>query len=62
MERTFGISEAAVMLNVSRKWIYDLVYTNQLRAEKCGGKWKIAKAEIMKRQRRLEEAEKLRTI
>jgi excisionase family DNA binding protein len=39
--RTIGIREAALKLNFSLKYIYDLVYTGKLPAEKIARQWRI---------------------
>jgi len=38
---TIGIAEAARKLNVTLKYIYDLVYSGKLPAQKSGKKWRI---------------------
>jgi excisionase family DNA binding protein len=40
-QKTLGIAEAARKLNVTLKYIYDLVYSGRLPAEKTGRKWRI---------------------
>jgi excisionase family DNA binding protein len=39
--KTVGIAEAARKLNVTLKYIYDLVYSGRLPAEKMGRTWRI---------------------
>ena len=39
--KTIGIAEAARKLNVTLKYIYDLVYSGKLPAEKAGRTWRI---------------------
>jgi excisionase family DNA binding protein len=38
---TIGIAEAARKLNVTLKYVYDLVYSGKLRAEKVARQWRI---------------------
>jgi len=38
---TVGIAEAARRLNVTLKYIYDLVYSGKLQAQKVGKTWRI---------------------
>jgi len=40
--KTVGIAEAARKLNVTLKYIYDLVYSGRLPAEKVDRKWRIS--------------------
>ena len=39
--KTVGIAEAARTLNVTLKYIYDLVYSGKLPAKKTGKTWRI---------------------
>lgn len=39
--RTIGIREAALKLNVTLKYVYDLVYLGRLPATKIGRQWRI---------------------
>lgn len=39
--KTLGIAETARRLNVTLKYIYDLVYSGKLPAEKAGRTWRI---------------------
>jgi excisionase family DNA binding protein len=55
-----GISEAAIHLSVSRKWIYELVGSGQLKAEKHNGKWEIQKSEVIRRRKIMAQVDKLR--
>jgi excisionase family DNA binding protein len=41
MQKTLGIAEAARKLNVTLKYVYDLVYSGRLPAEKSGRTWRI---------------------
>ena len=41
VQKTIGIAEAARRLNVTLKYIYDLVYSGKLTAEKAGRTWRI---------------------
>ena len=40
-KHTVGIREAAVKLNFTLKYTYDLVYSGRLRATKIGRQWRI---------------------
>jgi len=40
-KKTVGIAEAARKLNVTLKYVYDLVYSGRLPAEKAGRTWRI---------------------
>jgi excisionase family DNA binding protein len=60
MHDTYGIREVAVELGISRKWAYDLINSRQLFAEKQQGHWRIPKAEVRKRKKRLRAIERLR--
>jgi len=40
-QKTIGIAEAARRLNVTLKYVYDLVYSGKLPAEKTGRMWRI---------------------
>lgn len=48
-KRTVGIREAAVMLNFTLKYTYDLVYSGRLRATKVGRQWRIPLSAIEQR-------------
>jgi len=41
VQKTIGIAEAARRLNVTLKYVYDLVYSGKLPAEKMGRTWRI---------------------
>jgi excisionase family DNA binding protein len=43
---TLTISGAAKRLGFTLKYIYDLVYSGRIRAEKVSGRWKIPASEI----------------
>jgi excisionase family DNA binding protein len=43
---TFSIPEAARRLGFTLKYLYDLVYSARIKAEKIGGRWRIPVAEI----------------
>jgi excisionase family DNA binding protein len=45
-QRTIGIAEAARKLNVTLKYVYDLVYSGKLPAEKAGRNWRIPASAI----------------
>jgi excisionase family DNA binding protein len=49
--KTIGIAEAARKLNVTLKYIYDLVYSGKLPAEKTGRTWRIPERAIEERLR-----------
>jgi excisionase family DNA binding protein len=40
-QRTIGIREAAQRLGFTMKYLYDLIYTGKLKAEKVGRSWRI---------------------
>jgi excisionase family DNA binding protein len=44
--KTIGIAEAARKLNVTLKYVYDLVYSGRLPAEKTGRTWRIPASAI----------------
>jgi excisionase family DNA binding protein len=45
-QKTIGIAEAARKLNVTLKYVYDLVYSGRLPAEKAGRTWRIPASAI----------------
>jgi excisionase family DNA binding protein len=45
-QKTVGIAEAARKLNVTLKYIYDLVYSGRLPAEKTGRTWRIPESAV----------------
>jgi excisionase family DNA binding protein len=45
-EKTIGIAEAARRLEVTLKYIYDLVYSGKLPAQKVGRTWRIPASAI----------------
>jgi excisionase family DNA binding protein len=45
-QKTVGIAEAARKLNVTLKYVYDLVYSGRLQAEKTGRVWRIPASAI----------------
>jgi len=50
--KTIGIAEAARRLNVTLKYIYDLVYSGKLPAEKAGRIWCIPERAVEDRLRK----------
>jgi excisionase family DNA binding protein len=50
-EKTIGIAEAARRLGVSLKYIYDLVYSGKLPAQKTGRTWRIPASAVEARLR-----------
>jgi len=51
-QKTIGIAEAARRLNVTLKYIYDLVYGGKLPAEKNGRTWRIPLSAVDARLKR----------
>jgi len=47
--KTISIAEAARKLNVTLKYIYDLVYSGKLPAEKTGRTWRIPERAVEER-------------
>jgi len=47
----FSVPEAARELRVSLKWVYDLVRSGKMQAERIAGRWRIAKAEVEARRK-----------
>ena len=45
----FSVPEAARELRVSLKWIYDLVRSGKVQAERVAGRWRIPVTEIQAR-------------
>jgi len=43
---TLTVPRAARQLRVTLKYVYDLVYSGRLRAEKVAGRWKIPASEV----------------
>jgi len=43
---TLSIPEAARQLGITLKYLYDLVYSGRLKAEKIAGRWRIPATEI----------------
>lgn len=50
-QKTLGIAEAARKLNVTLKYVYDLVYSAKLPAKKVGKIWRIPENAIEARLR-----------
>ncbi len=50
--KTIGIAEAARRLNVTLKYVYDLVYGGKLPAEKMGRTWRIPERAVEARLRK----------
>jgi excisionase family DNA binding protein len=48
-KQTLGIREAAIKLNFTMKYLYDLVYSGRLRATKVGRQWRIPLSAIEER-------------
>ena len=44
----YGVSEAADILKVSEATVYRLISGKEVKAERVGGEWRIADAEIMR--------------
>ena len=44
--KTLGIAEAARRLNVTLKYVYDLVYSGRLPAEKVNRTWRISASAV----------------
>ena len=51
-KKTVGIAEAARRLSVTLKYVYDLVYSGKLRAEKDGRTWRIRTSDVEARLKR----------
>jgi excisionase family DNA binding protein len=43
---TFSIPEAARQLGFTLKYVYDLVYSGRIKADKVAGRWRIPVTEI----------------
>jgi len=46
MKNTFSVPEVARKTGFTIKYIYDLVYSGRLKAEKTCGRWRISQGEV----------------
>lgn len=50
--QTLSVSESAKRLGFTLKYVYDLVYSGRLPAQKVAGCWQISAAEVDARQKK----------
>ena len=51
-KEALSVPGAARQLGFTLKYVYDLVYSGRLKAEKVGGRWRIAASEVEARLRK----------